>query len=264
MRLENYFSIVIYYIISMAFPTLGMAFEMAGGMDSGGGPGILCFSKTEVANNVRNQGYIVTDDDLVYATNVTTLDLFEARLPRGNETTSKNLLAIKNDENYHDYLNRIIMRIEKYFPKLANKIIWAQDQFKDDQLIWTKTSLIKIDDSFPVVEYNSGKCTLVTIAAQFKEENSYYLSIDSRIFNLPIFKNDDRAIFFLHEYLYLVARNMERVSSRSTRMAIYYLLLDDGKTTVYEIANKLKNLAFLTENEYQYIIKNIQPTLIFK
>lgn len=215
----------------------------AGGMDSGGGQGYVCFdSKTVATHAKKNQGNL-DDDDIVHISLLVTLDLYEAKLLRGNPPREVKIVEKNADENYEQYLERIINRIAAKFPELANQITKISSEFSGDHIIWSPIGLTEVSDGNSVLAYDTDFCTLTTLAIQFKEEDAQYLNLDPRLFNHTKMSEESKAVLMLHEYLYAIARKKGRTSSRSTRMAISYLIREDLSSP--EVAENLRLLNFL-------------------
>lgn len=215
----------------------------AGGMDSGGGQGFVCFDSKKVATHVKNNNGNLDDSDVAHITQIETLDLYEARLKRGDIPTAVKLFSRREGENYSSYLERIIARIDNEFPVLADQILKEKNDFSGDHTLWSPIGLTTVSDGLPVISYDSSLCTLTTLAIQFKEDNAQFLNLDPRLFNHPKMSDDGRAILLLHEYLYAVARERGKTSSRSTRMAIGYLLRED--IDLKSLTSNLVELNFL-------------------
>ena len=219
------------------------AITMAGGMDSGGGQGYVCFKTPAINKSVKLNNGNVLDNQINNISFLVTLDLYEARLKRGTPAVAPNLVIRLANEDYKAYLNRIIDRIAATYPELGEKIKVMQENFSGDHMIWSPIGLTKVTDSGSVIAYDSNLCTTTTLAIQFKEESSYYLNIDPRLFQHPLMSEEGRAILLLHEYLYAIARDNGQSSSRSARMAIGYLMREDIATN--EIETNLKDLNFV-------------------
>lgn len=215
----------------------------AGGMDSGGGQGYVCFDSTSVATHAKNNHGNLDDEDINHISQIVTLDLYEAKLKRGNPAREIKIVARSADENYEQYLERIISRIAVKFPELADQIVKVSAEFSGDHLLWSPIGLTEVSDGNSVLAYDTAFCTLTTLAIQFKEEEAQYLNLDPRLFNHDKMSEDSKAILMLHEYLYAIARQKGRSSSRSTRLAISYLIRDDLSSP--EVAENLKLLNFL-------------------
>jgi hypothetical protein len=219
------------------------AIAMAGGMDSGGGQGFVCFKTEEINKSVQLNNGNILDDQIDGISMIVTLDLYEARLQRGTPPVSPTLVKRLENEGYQAYLDRIIERIAAAYPELGEKIKVMKDNFSGDHLIWSPIGLTKVTDNGSVLAYDSNFCTTTTLAIQFKEESSYYLNIDPRLFEHPLMTEEGRAILLLHEFLYAIARDNGKTSSRSARMAIGYLIRDNIATK--DIEENLVKLNFL-------------------
>lgn len=230
------------FLITIIFLSLPVSI-MAGGMDSGGGQGFVCFNSEETNKLVRDNNGNIADNQISEISQVVTLDYFEAKLKRGNPAMSPKLIQRNENENYEQFLNRIIERVDHFYPLLGHKLIEMQQNFSGDHLIWSAIGLTKVSDSGSVLAYDSKLCTITTLAIQFKEENSYYLNIDPRLFESLMMSEESKATLFLHEYLYAIARDNGKTSSRGTRLAISYLLREDINTK--EIEDNLRLLNFI-------------------
>lgn len=257
--MKNNMNIFVFIMASLLFE--GASF--AGGMDSGGGQGFVCFDSKEVALSVMSNKGNIADEYIGNITSLETLDLFESKMKRGSTLSTPMLISIGENENFEDYLERIIDRIEKNIPVLGQKIREAKLNFSNDNLIWADIGLIPVNDSNVVGAYDTPFCTLTTLAIQFKEENSDYLNIDPRLFLHQKMSNQSRAILFLHEYLYLIARKMGKTSSRSSRLAISFLIRDDKKTTLKDVVENLYKLNLLSLEEFQSRVSDLDPKTLW-
>ncbi|MDD4976376.1 MAG: hypothetical protein PHY93_18605 [Bacteriovorax sp.] len=140
-------------------------------------------------------------------------------------------------------MDRIINRISVNFPTLAEQIIKVQSEFSGDHVLWSPIGLTEVFDGNTVLAYDTALCTLTTLAIQFKEEEAQYLNLDPRLFNHDNMSEESKAVLMLHEYLYAIARGKGSSSSRSTRMAISYLIRDDLSSS--EVAENLRLLNFI-------------------
>ena len=229
--------------ISLLFLLATTQIVFAGGMDSGGGQGYVCFDSAVVATHTKNNHGNLDDDDINHISQVVTLDLFEAKLKRGNPAREIKIVERKPDENYEQFLERIINRIAVKFPELANQIVKVSNDFSGDHLLWSPIGLTEVSDGNSVLAYDTAFCTLTTLAIQFKEEDAQYLNLDPRLFNHEKMTEESKAVLLLHEYLYAIARQKGRSSSRGTRLAISYLIRDDLSSP--DIVENLKLLNFL-------------------
>ncbi|MGE3608508.1 MAG: hypothetical protein AB7I27_02880 [Bacteriovoracaceae bacterium] len=256
--MRKYFSSIL-IITSLLYG--GVSYADFGGMDSGGGQGYVCFDSAEVAASVRkNQGNI-EDRYINNITSLESLDLFEARMKRGSLTPIlyENIL----NEDLQTYLANNISRIGKYLPSFANRIIQSQQSFREENIIWAQIGLVPVNDSHVVASYDTSLCTLTTLAIQFKEEALDFLNIDPRLFYHSKMTVQSQAILLLHEYIYLVARNQGKTSSRSTRLAISYLIRDDKKLSVLEVAQNLFKLGMLSQSEFNEVMASTPVNLMW-
>lgn len=230
-----------FFIISLFLLTTQLAF--AGGMDSGGGQGYVCFNSKIVASHAKDNNGNLDEEDVKHISQLVTLDLYEAKLKRGNPAREIKIVERNPDENYEQYLDRIISRIGVRFPELAEQIFQMSEEFSGDHILWSPIGLTEVSDGNSVLAYDTDYCTLTTLAIQFREEDAQYLNLDPRLFNHDKMSEESKAVLILHEYLYAIARMNGRSSSRGTRMAISYLIRDD--LSPIEVAESLKLLKFL-------------------
>lgn len=227
---------------------------LAGGMDSGGGLGLVCFKSASVAKVVQeNNGYI-GDEQLADIASLQTLDLYEALLKRGLEQRQPKVMAPQKGEEFESFLETVLSHIEQSFPKLGENIRNSQSDFSGNHVYWQEIGLISIFDSNSVGNYNTQFCSLTTLAIQFKEEESHYLNIDPRLFFHEKMSVQSRAVLLLHEYIYLLTRKRGSTNSRSTRLAIASLLTDDFTTKVKNVAQSLLDLGFISSAEVKEIL----------
>ena len=220
-----------------------------GGMDSGGGLGYVCFDSKEIAKNVRDNLGFIKNSHLNHITSLQTLDLYYALLRRGVDFEKPTLINPTEEEDYNSYLERVIQIIENSIPSFGKNLREVKHKLSGHQLIWHDVGLLSVFDSDSVGRYNNELCTLTTMAIQFQEEGSNFLNIDPRLFFHEKMSTQSKAVLLLHEYMYLLARLNGRTTSRSTRIAIGYLLTSDKKTSVGEIIDQLIKLNFISPSD---------------
>jgi hypothetical protein len=242
----------VFFILITLSANIG--FAAIGGMDSGGGLGLVCFKSPSVAKNVKTNNGYVSDGELSDIDFIQTLDLYEASLKRGLEQKKPKLIISAEGESFENFLERILSHVEHSFPALGENLKESQRDFLGNNTYWQEIGLLPMADSNSVGNYNTPLCTLTTLAVQFKEEESYYLNIDPRLFFHEKMSVESKAVLLLHEYMYLVARKKGRTNSRSTRLAISSLLLDDNVTKIKVISQSLLDLGFLSPFEVKEIL----------
>lgn len=238
------------YLLMMTFS----ANVLAGGMDSGGGLGLVCFKSVAVAKSVKDNNGYIDNDQLADISFLQTLDLYEALLKKGMDQRVPKIMEPKPDDDFGSFLETALFGIEKSFPKLGESIRSAQSDFSGNNVYWQEIGLISISDSNGVANYNTKLCSLTTLALQFKEEDSHYLNIDPRLFFHEKMSVQSQSVLLLHEYIYLLTRKKGSTNSRSTRLAIALLLSDDGVTKITKIAQSLMDLGFMTSSEVKEIL----------
>ncbi|MBT3984054.1 MAG: hypothetical protein HOE90_22050 [Bacteriovoracaceae bacterium] len=236
-------------LVVLVFALLASARAFSGGMDSGGGRGLVCFQTKEVADKVRdNLGYI-NDSQLTEITFIEPIDLYYAKQRRGIDHRAPKLATPYQSESFLQYLERLVQRIEVSIPPLGEKIRSTQKEFSGDNTIWHDLGLIPIFDEKSVAHYNTKLCTVTTMAIQFKEEGRNFLNIDHRLFFHPKHSVMGKAVLFMHEYFYLLARKLGGADSRSTRIVLGHLLKNETGVKVEDLAKILLDFRFLGEQD---------------
>lgn len=217
-----------------------------GEMDSGGGMGIVCFDSKEIAENVVKNDRVIIDDYIDSITSINFLDYFYATQIRGPIGRTPELVPDNDNERDGYALFDIIMTsIEHKVPDLYLAIRDSEMHFISNEVVLTNMGIKPHDDAeLPSVVTNS-KCTLTTIASQIVEENESFLHVDVRLAMHPLNNDHSQAAMWLHEYLYLIARNNGYTNSFGTRKLVGLLLKKKTEKVWQDIERIAENFKFI-------------------
>ena len=225
----------------------------AGGANGGGGNAVVCFNDPSVPLEIRDpknpdRGRIL-DRQLNSIVSIEAYDLFEAKMPRGLNSTPADLVQMPDGLGIRDFSELISKRFDQYVPGVAKVIRQGADHFPDEQIVLRANSLFRIFDENDVGDIDTKNCVIATMAAQYKSGNNYFLYIDSRLFNHPRHSAYSKAVLFLHEALYSTVRYESekwpgQPNSRKTRNLIRSLITKRPALRANEIADLMRNLGF--------------------
>ena len=151
-------------------------------------------------------------------------------------------------------------------PNLSKLVRTGKSQIQ--QVIEHPEGLTKIDDINLVVQTSQANCVIATIAAQEKVGDLIYLHIDKRLFDLDekIHSTLSKYVAFLHEYLYLKAREAGETTSETTRKAVALMISNGDQLTLQSLLNEMAGLKFISNSRvesypYQLAAQIVRATL---
>jgi len=196
----------------------------AGGMDSGGGHGVVCLSSPDEADQVKlNFGY-VPDRLMDKIQRVEFLDYHYAKFPTGIEVKLSRLVddsRFSSGEELYFYLKN---RLKNDLPELYEKIDTSEKRFNQVGISWAPLGEGPINDRGFLNTLTDERCVLVLMAYQLPVGKNFYLQIDNRLYGHPANSKLSQASLFLHEFLYLAARMNGDVDSRAVLVLVRFLL----------------------------------------
>jgi len=207
-----------------------------GGMASGGGKGLVCFSASETAKKVRSNRGVVDNTDLNKIVSINALDFIYS-----NNTLPT--LSFFQNKGHTEVIEKILSRIEITIPFLYQNIIHTR-KILEKGTRYRQNPLKPIDDENDVVASYGSKCALTTLALNFNLESGPQLHIDNRLFNHPKHTDISKAILLLHEYIYFQARLKGARDSQKTRELIR-IILNGPSYTLDEFTKKVYSLGFI-------------------
>lgn len=195
--------------------------SLMGGMDSGGGKGIVCFTQKNIADKVRGQNRIIYDEDLKTITSIEMLDFKYAKDGLGEQ----NIFQESND-----VINKVLWGKLNLFPVLQHKLIDLFSQIENNTRL-RQAPLQGTFDENDIAIYDNGNCVLTQLAVQQDLSNGQFVvHYDARLVNHPL--NSVRSQFALkaHEAMYLdLRRNHGDTNSAMTRELVSQLLNNQGQ-----------------------------------
>ena len=92
--------------------------SFSGGMESGGGHGLVCFTSSKVANAVREAKGIILDKQLKSISSIEPIDLYFAKNAQGAPLEKIDLIKARRIENFRQLYKRILFCYLQEHPKL--------------------------------------------------------------------------------------------------------------------------------------------------
>ncbi|MDO9181930.1 MAG: hypothetical protein Q7U04_05960 [Bacteriovorax sp.] len=202
-------------ILGILFPLTSFAIGTRGG-----GNARVCFTNEAAAKAARlkplqRSAYWSSIDS------IEVLDLYEAKLPRGDEGLSPVIMSAKEGESPKAYVERVAKRFDVTFPSFADIIREGRDTFSQSQIIWSAEPFDKTDDIDPALQYENKLCSILGLAFQKEVNGQTKIFIDQQLFLHPKHSLLSRDITFLHEYIYNYGRTYsDQTTSAPTREAV--------------------------------------------
>lgn len=235
-------------ILAMFFGPPKLHAAEKGGDSTGGGNARVCFQNESQANKAFENGNEITDDLISSIESIEVLDLYLAKLPKGESGLLPRLDSIGGEERVSDYLSRIINRVVVVLPEFS-MIQVSRDHFKNENTIHYQSSLKRLHDESGVVRTENNKCVLATMAIQENRNGTHYLHIDDRLYMHPNHSNWSKAVLLLHEYVYQWARDLGQTDSRNTQLFVESIIGNLRGIPVCDILKTAKRLGFLPDRD---------------
>lgn len=230
---------------------------------TGGGNAVVCFADPAIPNQLRamkKQGSGWIPDRFVtpsLVTSVELLDYHEAKTATGelgNEIIPE-IIEAEQNETPAQYIERIKKRISNVYPGIptlienGKKILQTVKKFEH--------GLGPIDDVGPGENIDTEHCVRVTIIGQYDRNAQAFMAYDPRFYALPlsIFSSTNRAVSYLHEYLYIKPRLFLRQETSDNVRGVVGKLIQKNinvKKLYYGLASiddRVTELNFLSKME---------------
>lgn len=243
-------TIVKSYVRSLALLvclTSGAEFARAAGADSsGGGLGVVCFDNPAILETLRQGDGLLTDELLPHITSIENFDLYEANLVRGiNMDLKQKVVPLKDNETADEYVERILKRMDFSVPALARLVRKTVEELSQaGHVEHVMRPLERMNDARQVGLIDYENCMLATMGLNRLEKGEGVLQIDKRIYAHAKQSEQSRAIFLLHEYVYITARKLGHTDSRHTRVLINSLITSHAQLTTKFLAGKAFEFGF--------------------
>jgi len=196
-----------------------------GGMGSGGGSGIICFSSKESADFVRSNGGIVPDHLISSIRAIQSLDLQIAFMRKGLSGEKPKLLLAQPGQSLEDYLEVLLIRLNERYIKIGASVREALP-YLEKNIYYRINPIKRILDEDDVGSEESDYCTLTNLAAQYQTDFETHIHLDERLFMHPTHNISSKGILLLHEFIYSVLRKDRANNSRQVRSIIQNILED--------------------------------------
>ncbi len=217
----------------------------AGPATSGGGNSVVCFSKPEIVDQIKNNHGYLTDEFISSISSIEILDLHEAKFPRGIDRRRPKVVSAKNGENIESYIKKITNRLNFTIPELGQILRNGTAYFAPDHIIWQPFGLEPVQDSNQVGYIDQSRCVIATLAMQRTVNQQNYLYIDDRLFNHPKHSLESKAVTLIHEFAYRYAREKGQTDSYNTRLMVASILNNDGTLLLGDLNRDAIALGFI-------------------
>jgi len=238
----------------------------AGTEGGGGGNAVVCFQKgnSELVEKIKEREGKIPDEVLAKIESIETLDLYQARQPRGLPSVTPSLVPLLPNETENQYINRILARFDRTVPTISDLIRVSRKELSTDKIIMSPAPLKTVFDADELQSFeDSGDCVLATIAVQYSEGDLTYLHIDERLFNHPKNSQLSRNALLLHEYVYLPARKRGQKTSRPTRDLVGVMLTETPVLSVGEVLRIATRLGFTKGVDLDTYLHRLKRMMIY-
>lgn len=200
--------------------------EINGGMDSGGGKGVVCFNRAATNSKVISQARAIYDEDLNDIKSIAMLDFQYAVDSFG----AKELIGSEDGSQEYQIADRAIWKKLQFAPFLKDRIWYNYSKISGN--IRMRTAPLKgTYDENDMAIYENANCVLTQLAVQ--QDLSPKLTvvhIDSRLFNHIKHSEQSKFSLKMHEGIYFYLRkNAEAVNSAFTRELVANILLNQRR-----------------------------------
>lgn len=256
--------ILFFFLTLNAHSKLDRAF---GEWGSGGGNALVCFEPVVVADGNRSVNIIeeikankntIPDKYLQHIESIELFDLYEAKKRRGLDSAKPEILAIKEDEKFYDYFERLGSRFEDTVYFMKGMVDQGKELLPDSRIIFHDFA-VEYQNDLGSVTLPGSNCLIITMAAQVNYNDFYEVHVDERLFNHPKHTKQSRATLILHELIYAVGRkHFDQTDSGGTRNIVRQYISYHPSITEGTVAKSLFDLGFAfktgaeLEDEYRY------------
>jgi hypothetical protein len=221
---------------------------------SGGGNAVVCFKKVTEAQGdrtivrnfpqeVRENGNVISDEQIKYIESIEMFDLYEAKKRRGLNPNPPKIIQIKDTENAFEYVLRVAERFNKTVPYMEEIIKLTRQVLPENNFILEESAVRYQNDLGSVVIPND-HCVISTMAVQVNFNQFYKVHIDGRLFNHPKHSRLSQAVLILHETIYANARARGQKDSGTTRELVKQYITSGKYVTEGSVARALYQLDF--------------------
>lgn len=217
--------VFILFLVVFSANSYAQRASSGGGMGSGGGSGVVCFSSIEVTNIVKKSGGVVADKYIKDIQALQSLDLQLAFMKKGVDGKSPNLYLAKKDQTVKSYLDELLLRLNHRRPELFHAIKLKLENLEEN-IYYRINPLLRVLDENDVGSEDSDYCTLTTFATQYEVDGETIIHLDERIFLHPKHSVSSKGVLLLHEYIYSVLRTEGDTDSRRVRKIVQDVLED--------------------------------------
>lgn len=225
------------------------AFAAEGAGSSGGGGSIVCFQRPETLAKVRAQGGELRDEDISQISEIEAYDLFQARLPRGMDSSATAIFPMQPGERNEAYVERLARRFDSTVPAISDLIRAGEKAMREGQTVRAPNGVAQLNDAAAVIGIDKSRCALVTTAHQYSDGHHLTVAFDDRLMKHPRNSPLSRAILVLHEAIYSIGRMRGHTTSRPTRDLISTIARQDLGMTAGQLAKVMVSLGFADTND---------------
>jgi hypothetical protein len=202
----------------MLFATNALAnnqlIKIDGGMDSGGGKGVVCFNHATTNSKVISQNRAIYDEDLEDIKSIAMLDLQYSIDSFGLEQ----LVGHENNSDERSIYIRAINNKLEFAPDLQNRVQANYLAVVENRRM-RNAPLKGTFDENDIALYENSNCVLTQLAVQQDiSPKQVIVHIDSRLFNHKTHSELSKFSLILHEGIYyFLRRNADEKNSAFTR-----------------------------------------------
>ncbi len=223
-----------------------------GGWSSGGGNAVVCFmdhlieQSSELREFLKKKHAPIPDKFINSISSIEMFDLYSAKLPRGIEGESPEIMNIKKDERITDYVFRVAKRFDNNVFTIVEMIYYGTELIEYPNIRFHNTAIIQKEDANSIGILDESRCMFTTMAIQRSQNEYSELHIDARLFNYISHSRQSKATLLIHEYIYAYARTkMSAQDSYSTRIVVENAISKYRYQNANKFAEYLLELGFL-------------------
>ena len=223
-----------------------------GGWSSGGGNGVVCFNEYDVSSSKELRDLLaekhapIPNKFLLMISSIETFDYYTAKLTRGFDNESPQIMKIKNDETIEEYVDRVSKRFENNVSVISNIINNTKYYLRPENIRFHQSPIIQKKDMNALGLLDQERCMFTTLAVQRSDNDYIELHIDARLFNFGAHTRQSKATLYLHEIIYLHARRvLEATDSYATRKLVEEMISQYDEQTAFRISRNLRRLGFV-------------------
>ncbi len=221
---------------------------------SGGGNALVCFKSAKTVSEIKKEGPykdFILDSHLADINYIETFDLYEALKPRGFNESAKpaDLIQPFENETLYKYTTRLAGRIKSEFPFFYQKLMEKLKDMSSHRTIVTDDRIDQVYDINPSTYVDKPNCLFATLAVQMDENDLVTVYVDSKLFHHPLHSKLSKAVLYLHEAVYALARKADPIKNRDSRATRYLVaLLVSRDVTVRNFQEALNSMGILDQS----------------